>query len=287
MKFPSSIRISAAAALMIAGGAGMAVAQSKNAAVENGTWAELRSMIYEDDAAIADGAGIVSLDTPYRAHDAAIVPVEIEITPPEGLRVDNFALIVEENPAPVAATFHVGEAIPGKVSLSTRVRVDAYSNVRVVATLSDGSRYETANFVKASGGCSAPSLKDAEAALANVGKMRMRFFEERIAKSAENLPQSKPDDGLAEAQVMVRHPNYSGFQMNQVTRHFIPAYFIDDLFVSQGGREIFRMEGGISISEDPVIRFRFEPNGTEPISVRAHDTEGDEYTNSFPFNPGS
>ncbi|MBY8975672.1 quinoprotein dehydrogenase-associated SoxYZ-like carrier [Rhodobacteraceae bacterium NNCM2] len=268
-------------------GFGSAMAAERGAEQDNGSWQELREMIYDDEVVIADGREIISLDTPYRAHDAAIVPVEIEINPPVGLRVIDFTLIVEENPAPVAATFTVGEPMGQSVRLSTRVRVDAYSNVRVVAKLSDGSMWQVANFVKASGGCSAPSLKDAEAALANVGKMKVRLFD-ALAKTAETEPkQSLPDTGMREAQVMVRHPNYSGFQMNQVTRLFIPAYFVDELEVSQGDQMIFRMDGGISISEDPAIRFDFHPVGEMPLKVKAHDTEGDVYESEFPLEIAS
>ncbi|MEM0922077.1 MAG: quinoprotein dehydrogenase-associated SoxYZ-like carrier [Pseudomonadota bacterium] len=263
-----------------------AVSGAKNGEVENGTWAELREMIYEAETEISDGQGMISLDTPYRAHDAAVVPVSIAIDPPEGKRVHSLTLIVEENPAPVAATFTLGEAMGREIRMSTRVRVDAYTNLRVVAELDDGSLWQVANYVKASGGCSAPSLKDAEAALANVGKMKVRLFDLASA-GAETLPASSPDDGRREAQVMVRHPNYSGLQMNQVTRLFIPAYFVDDLEVSQGGEMLFRMEGGISISEDPAIRFHFHPSGSGPIKVRAHDTEGDEYIRDFPLDIAS
>jgi sulfur-oxidizing protein SoxY len=34
------------------------------------------------------------------------------------------------------------------------------------------------------------------------------------------------------------------------------------------------MEGGISISEDPNIRFSYVPNGAQRIRVEARDTEG-------------
>ncbi|MEM7505206.1 MAG: quinoprotein dehydrogenase-associated SoxYZ-like carrier [Pseudomonadota bacterium] len=265
---------------MIGAVSGTALAEAKNAEQKNGSWQELREMMYDTDVDIADGAEIIALDTPYRAHDAAVVPVEIVITPPEGLEVRDFTILVEENPAPVAATFTPGEAMGNVIRLSTRVRVDAYTNLRVIARLSDDSMWQVANYVKASGGCSAPSLKDAEAALANVGKMKVRLFDEIAAQAKQTtLP-----PGMREAQVMVRHPNYSGFQMNQVTRLFIPAFFIDDLEVTQGDQMLFRMEGGISISEDPAIRFHFTPNGAGPIRVRAHDTDGNEYIREFPVD---
>ena len=289
----TTTRVPWAAAILAASlcATGALAETKKNAEVPNASWGELREMMFDTHVEIADGQGIIALDTPYRAHDAAIVPVSVEIRPPSGTRVKTFTILVEENPAPLAATFTPGDAMGEVIRLSTRVRVDAYTNLRVIAEMQDGSFYQVANYVKAAGGCSAPSLKDAEAALANVGKMKLRLFEQAdvtslIKSVAAGAQQSIPADAVREAQVMVRHPNYSGFQMNQVTQLFIPAYFIDDLEVTQGGETLFRMEGGISISEDPAIRFHFTPNGDAPIRVRAHDTEGDEYTREFPVDLG-
>ena len=72
---------------------------------------------------------------------------------------------------------------------------------------------------------------------------------------------------------MIRHPNYSGLQMNQLTRLYIPAKFVDHIAVRQGGELVFEMEGGISLSEDPVIGFDYKANGA-PLRVRARDTDG-------------
>ena len=40
------------------------------------------------------------------------------------------------------------------------------------------------------------------------------------------------------------------------------------------------MEAGISISEDPVFRFAYKPNG-QPIHVKAEDTEGNVWDQAF------
>ena len=45
-------------------------------------------------------------------------------------------------------------------AISTRVRVNSYTNVHAVAELSDGKLYVVKTYVKASGGCSAPAVKD-------------------------------------------------------------------------------------------------------------------------------
>ena len=38
---------------------------------------------------------------------------------------------------------------------------------------------------------------------------------------------------------MIRHPNYSRLQMNQITRHYIPAKFVEHIVVRQGGELVF------------------------------------------------
>src|SRR6516165_9492649 len=102
-----------------------------------------------------------------------------------------------DDPAPVAATFTLGPHA-GTSSLSTRVRVDSYTNVHAVAELSDGKLYGVAAFVKASGGCSAPAAKNADEAQANLGQMKLRQF----ARAGD-----APAGGMREAQIMIRHPN--------------------------------------------------------------------------------
>jgi sulfur-oxidizing protein SoxY len=146
------------------------------------------------------------------------------------------------------------------------VRVDAYSNIRVIAELDDGSLVQSARFVKASGGCSAPAAKDAEAAVANAGKMKLRTFA----------------DAAPEAQLLVRHPNHSGFQMDQVSLLPIPPWFIDVIEVRQGDALVMKVTGGISLSEDPAIRFRYVPNGAAAFEVRVEDTEGGVFEAAFP-----
>jgi len=84
-----------------------------------------------------------------------------------------------------------------------------------------------------------------------------------------------------EVQVMIRHPNYSGLQRNQVTQLFVPPNFISELEVMQGDDLLFRMEGGISISENPTFRFKYNDNGAAAIRVRAVDTDGNIYQQDF------
>jgi sulfur-oxidizing protein SoxY len=86
---------------------------------------------------------------------------------------------------------------------------------------------------------------------------------------------------------MIRHPNYSGLQMNQLTGYYIPAKFISDVEVKRGDVSVFRMEGGISLSADPNIRFTYRPMGPDDVlSAVARDTDGLLLSGSWPVKSG-
>ncbi len=238
-------------------------AENGNPLVESATWDSLRPDIV-GDAAIAPADGLFTVDAPYRAEDAATVPVHIVQTDPS-VPIETATVVIDENPAPVAAEFNFSPAM-APIDFEMRVRVNQYSNLRVIAGTPDGLRM-AGRFVKASGGCSAPATKDPEQALAAMGQMKLRLFG---AKPAMSTPRQ-------EAQIMIRHPNYSGLQRDQITQLFIPAHFIDHLEVWQGDEQLFAVDGGISISENPSFRFTYADNGATMLTVKATDTEGNHF----------
>ncbi len=216
---------------------------------------------------MTESATAVSLDAPYRAEDAALVPITIRIPADVAGAAKRLTLIIDKNPAPVVAEFTFGPAAGnGERMLSTRVRIDMYSNVRAVVETADGKLLMATKFVKAAGGCSAPALKDTDAVLAEAGKMQIKTLE--AAAGSETR----------EAQLMIRHPQYSGLQMNQATGLYIPAKFVRAIDVMRGDALVFRMEGGISLSENPNIRFTYAPGGDETLDVTAEDTDGRKFT---------
>jgi sulfur-oxidizing protein SoxY len=100
--------------------------------------------------------------------------------------------------------------------------------------------------------------------------MQVRTFEDPAAK--DRSPPTR------EAQVMIRHPNFTGMQMDQLTREYTPAKFVQEMDVKRSGELIFKMEGGISISENPNFRFTFAPGSDDVIEVTAKDTDGRVFT---------
>lgn len=239
------------------------VAAQDNPLQPSATWEDLRASVLGLEGDVAQDAAVLDLEAPMRAHEAALVPIRL-IQPGGAPPVQAATLVIDENPAPVAAEYGFGPALM-PLDFEMRVRVDSYSDVRVIADTGNGNRVMAGRFVKASGGCSAPAGKDMAAVAATMGQMRWR---------------SAPENGRHVGTLMIRHPNFSGLQRDQVTLLDIPAHFIDRLEVRQGDEMLFSMEAGISISEDPVFRFAYAPNG-QPIHVRAEDTEGNRWDQTF------
>lgn len=236
------------------------------APAEEDVWPGIRKELYAQRP-VTEEDGVVILDAPQRAEDAAVVPITMRIPANVAAGAKTLTLVIEKNPAPMAASFTFGPAAgDGERVISTRVRVDMYSNVRAIVEMNDGTLHMATKYVKAAGGCSAPALKDAEEALAQLGKMKLRLHSENQSPM------------MQEAQVMIRHPNYSGMQMNQLTGLYIPAKYVQSMEVKHGDEIIFTMDGGISLSENPNIRFTYATGGDNDILVTAKDTDGSVFT---------
>jgi sulfur-oxidizing protein SoxY len=228
-------------------------------------WKAIAAQVF-GDRKIEPTETLIKLDAPKRADDPSLVPVTL--TMPEKDKVKSVYLVIDDNPSPLAAHVTFGPAAdPG--SLQLRVRVDTYTNMHAVAETGDGRLLETAAFVKASGGCSTPAGATDEEAVAGMGEMRMKF--------AQGAAPGAP----VQATLMIRHPNFNGMQMNQVTRNYTPPRYIDKLSVSYGDSKIFDLTTDISLSTNPVITFSFVPNGQGLVKVAVSDTSNGRWEQSF------
>lgn len=239
-------------------------------------WQKVRASLFAGrtiEAADASG-GLVSLDAPARAEDAAIVPIAMHTRLPAGdtRQVSKLYLIIDNNPSPVAAVFEFAPG-NGQADIETRVRVDEYTHVRAIAELSDGRLVMATRFVKASGGCSAPPGKDPRAALASLGQMRLRVDGE--------LRRGQP----ALAQLMISHPNHSGLAMDQSTRQYTPAHYVRRVAVSYAGQPVLSADLDFAISENPNLRFHFVPQGDGVLKAEVVDTQDLRFESSLALAP--
>ena len=234
-------------------------------------WPDLKKQLFKERPIVEDES-FASLEAPPRAEDAALVPVTMTVHVPAGdvRRVIKLSLVIDENPVPLAGEFNLG-AKSDVAKIATRVRVDAYTNMRLIAELSDGSLHMAKVYVKAAGGCSAPATKNVDEA--DIGKMKLRVIDD-----------AKP--GRADFVVMLRHPNSSGLQMDQVTRLYTMARYVDHLAIYQGADLVFSVEGGISISEDPNFRFDFARTDAKGLRVEASDIDDTHFKANWTLDRG-
>jgi sulfur-oxidizing protein SoxY len=231
------------------------------------SWKDLHKSYFEGKA-IQDGDALLALDAPYRADDPALVPISVNILRQQenGNRIKTLTLIVDENPAPIAATFTL--APDAQISaMETRLRVNAYSFVRAIAEMADGSLHMVKRYVKATGGCAAPASRNPEEALASMGQMRLR--------------QIPSVDKSHTFQLLIKHPNYSGLQMDQLTGHYRPAHFVNTIWISADGKPLMSVEGAISLSENPSLRFTSLAGKPNALAAHAEDTEGNVFEKSW------
>jgi sulfur-oxidizing protein SoxY len=247
-----------------------AVAEDNDAAERASRWQALQQALFPGRS-LKDGAGIVMLDAPPRALDAALVPIGIDLSSVKPIK--GVYLVIDGNPSPLAGHFIFGpKADPH--SLKLRVRVDQYTDMHAIAETQDGQLFVATKFVKASGGCSAPAGGDDAAALQDIGRMKLHL----IGAFAAGKPE--------QAVLMVRHPNFNGMQMNQITRYYTPPRFIRTIDATYEGASIFHLDSDISMSTDPVITFGFLPQAKGQMKIEVRDSADATFDHSFDV-PGS
>ena len=239
------------------------------AQAQDDRWSQLREA-YFGDTPILTGDDVIALDAPSRAQDPATVPISITVAD-AGRQVREVYLFVDQNPLPLAGIFRFTEEAGSWHSLETRIRINEYTHIRAVGVLANGELHMSERFVKASGGCSAPALPDMDAAMARAGRMKLLLDK---VNAVDELP-------FSEAVIKISHPNNSGMQFDQVTRHYIPAYYVNHIKAEFDGVVILDVETNFSMSENPVIRVAF--NGdmqAKTLNVVAMDSKGNQYEKS-------
>ena len=243
---------------------------AEDAAERAARWKSLQQAVF-GARQMQDGSAVIQIEAPEHALDAALVPVTLTLTP--GTAVKGVYLVIDNNPSPVASHFTFGPRADPRV-LKLRVRVNQYTYIHAIAEGADGKLYVSQQFVKTSGGCSAPVGPDNAEALKDVGLMKLHLLGAFQA--------GKP----LQAQLMIRHPNFNGMQMDQATRVFTPPRFIRTIDASYDGAAVFHLDSDISLSTDPVITFGFVPDKQGTMKLVVRDSDNALFNHSFDVPAG-
>ncbi|MEM7541668.1 MAG: quinoprotein dehydrogenase-associated SoxYZ-like carrier, partial [Pseudomonadota bacterium] len=224
-----------------------------------GVWETLLKPHHFPDAEIVEDQSVIEMSAPYRAEDAAVTPIRITAKIPQlpERYIEKLHLFVDKNPEPKVGTFTFTPLI-GRADLALRIRIDKYTDVRAVAVLNTGEHHMVKRFVKAQGGCAIPIAIDYKKAMAGLGKISLRTMGE---SDAAGIP----------AQLRVRHPNFTGMQMDYKIYAVRPAHYVKTIRVAMDDTLIMTAETGISVSEDPSFRF-FLPNRAANLTAEIVDS---------------
>ena len=241
-------------------------------------WDEIRGSVFGDKK-IEDGRGLITLGAPGRPEDMRVVPITIDAAFKDGRTIKTVNFILDENPTPVVAVFHMG-AGRESVALQANFRVDRQGDVRAVVEASDGQLYMISQLIKFAGGqasCSAPPTGDPAEIAANMGKMQ--FAETKVADAATAA--------LGRVKIDLNHPNHTGMVMDQQTLLYTPMKMVNEITVCQGDDVVFAAEGSIALSQNPSISFDFKRGGSQDFEVTMKDTDGGVWTRKFQVSPQS
>jgi sulfur-oxidizing protein SoxY len=241
-------------------------------------WDDIRASVFGNKA-IVDGRELIKLSAPGRPEDMRVVPIGVDVALGDRRTIKTITVLIDENPTPVVAVFHIGKA-RDTAKITSHFRVDRQSDVRVVVEASDGQLYMVSQLIKFAGGqssCSAPPMGDPVEIAASMGQMTLA----PVAATGGATPV------LARAKLNLRHPNHTGMVMDQQTLLYTLMKMVSDIRVQSGDDLILAVEGSIALSQDPVIEFDYPRGGHHEMTVTFKDTDGGAWTRTFQKGPQS
>lgn len=214
----------------------------------------------------------LKVEGPKRAESGAQVPVTFiyDQAAAAGVVLNKLYVIVDANPIQLAATYHLTERLNG-FHLSTRIRQESDSFVRLIGETADGKLYMGKREIRAAGGCGGTVDNNEAEVRAAAGKMKL------------NVEASKLDEP-ATATFNIKHVMRTGLQRDLVSQGYVPAFYINQVVFNYNGHPVMTVDVGVGTSEDPYMKFNFTPASAGTLEVIATDNEGKSFTHHVDVN---
>jgi len=190
----------------------------------------------------------LTISGPKRAASGSQVPVTIKV---DTNRFVKLYLIIDANPVQHVATFKLTDKTQN-TEISTRVRMETDSYVRVVGETINGELFTHKTGIRASGGCSGYMDVHDPALTSDLGKIL--FKDKKGYKTTR-----------------IKHPMFTGLQRDLESGGYIPEWIINTItWVDEEEYIVMQADTKISISQDPYIKFKYSGD----VKVIAEDTKG-------------
>lgn len=212
--------------------------------------------------AVTQDSGQMTITAPSQAEDATLVPISIQLPPAHGF--SKWYLLVDANPIVLTLTTQMRDTTHA-FTLSTRIRLDANSKVRVVAEKPDGTLSMAVVEVKTPGGGCGGAVSQDEAALrANAGKMKLQQSEDKQTTILQ-----------------INHPMRTGFERT-VYGYYAKAWYLQKIEWQKAGITLIALQLGPGISANPYFRIEY-PIALQELAIQASDNEGQQFNFTQPL----
>lgn len=225
-------------------------------------WPYLKAQVFKDRP-IQENQNFLKIDGPKRASSGAQVPVTISISQNEN-KIEKVYMYIDANPGQHAATYLLTNQSQ-VVNISTRIRMETDSFVRVIAENEKGELFMDAIPIRASGGCSGyMDVHDPELTK-DLGKIILKAENKFIT-------------------TRIKHPNFTGLQKDLDSGGYIPEWIVETIEFNQNGKKVITVENKISISQDPFIKFNLPSLVGGKMQIVATDTKDNKFVSEVAIN---
>ena len=193
----------------------------------------------------------ILIQSPYRALDPAGVEISIYDRAPGVADYTKLTLVIEENPTPCCATFEFWNIVP---HIMTNVRINAYTDLRVISENEFEELRYNKQYIKAAGGCSATPVLTSDEPFGTINLIQTNGW----------------------TKIKIWHPNFSGMQFNQITGSEIPAEYIDNVKMWVDDNLVWEYNGTIGIAQDVFFMMPIHTIG-KYVKIYAKDNLGNEF----------
>ena len=220
------------------------------AQVDDKVWPYVQQHMFDSRSVVEADPNELTITGPARASSGAQVPVTITVDTDRFVRL---YLVIDNNPFQHAATFELTDSTQ-TTEISTRIRMEIDSHVRVVGETSEGALFMSKVAIRASGGCSG----------------YMDVFDPELTKDLGKILYKKQGSSQV---TRIKHPMFTGLQKDLDSGGYIPEWTIRTITWSDGDKTVLTATTYISISQDPYVKFDYQGD----LSVHVVDTKGNEY----------
>ena len=225
-------------------------------------WPYLKEQVFKERS-IEEHQDFLKIDGPKRASSGAQVPVTISVSQ-NNHKIEKVYMYIDANPGQHAATYLLTDHSQ-IVNISTRIRMETDSFVRVIAENDKGELFMDVIPIRASGGCSGyMDVHDPELTK-DLGKIILKAENEFVT-------------------TRIKHPNFTGLQKDLDSGGFIPEWIVKTIEFNQNGQNVLTVKNEISISQDPFLKFSLPNQVIGNMEIVAVDTKDNQFKSEVAIN---